>query len=252
MLKRWRFRLILTFCFSALGHTASQPDLFQPLSNVPNFAHIQPVALKKKQFFNYMAELGTRANREILAVRKKIKWLFKQPTLSPGQQQWLTQVAKTYQLKRWDVHAVHSRNELLSRVDVVPLSLLLAQAANESAWGSSRFAQQGHNYFGQWCYQRHCGIVPQTRPKGATYEVRRFLTPYASVKSYVHNLNVSFSYALFRKLRYAQRQQNQAIRGNVLVSGLAHYSARGQAYVKDIQKMITFNHLGQYDTAFKP
>jgi Bax protein len=129
----------------------------------------------------------------------------------------------------------------LARVDTVPLSLVLAQAANESSWGQSRFAQEGNNLFGEWCFREGCGIVPEQRSAGKSHEVAAFDSVNASVRSYLHNLNTGRAYAALRKLRQQARAAGEAPKAMVLASGLARYSERGLAYVHEIKAMIRSN-----------
>jgi Bax protein len=141
----------------------------------------------------------------------------------------------------------HNRQILRDHIDVVPVSLIIAQAANESAWGTSRFAKDANNYFGEWCYQKGCGLVPKRRQKGAKNLVRAFDNPVESVASYVHNLNTSHAYDQFRELRANDRRQNRYSSGLRLAEGLTRYSARGEDYVKEIRAIIRFNELAQLD-----
>jgi Bax protein len=131
--------------------------------------------------------------------------------------------------------------EMLSRVDEVPLELAMAQAANESAWGRSRFAREANNLFGQWCFVPGCGLVPRNRPEGSVYEVRSFDSIQGSVSAYMHNLNTGSSYQALRALRSDKRSRQEYVTGHDLAPGLMRYSSRGQAYVDEIKKMMRVN-----------
>jgi Bax protein len=131
----------------------------------------------------------------------------------------------------------------MRRVDTIPPSLVLAQAANESAWGSSRFAREGNNLFGEWTYKPGTGIIPAGRPAGATYEVRKFSSIYESIRSYMSNLNRNGAYRKLREIREILRDSNQPVTGMSLAQGLAKYSQRGNAYIVEIQAMIRQNKL---------
>jgi Bax protein len=126
---------------------------------------------------------------------------------------------------------------------MIPASLALAQAANESAWGTSRFAQDGNNFFGQWCYSDGCGIIPSRRRQGDIHEVRRFDTVKDSVQAYIHNLNTFPSYQMLRRIRQQLRQQNRNLDGASLADGLESYSERGLDYIEELQTMIYSNNL---------
>ena len=127
--------------------------------------------------------------------------------------------------------------------------MVLAQAANESAWGTSRFSLVANNLFGQWTFIPGQGIIPKDRPEGETYEVRKFSTVYDSVRSYLLNLNTHQAYQQLRQLRTASRVNGQNPKGLKLAEGLLRYSTRGEDYVKELQAMIRFNQLSRFTTA---
>lgn len=142
------------------------------------------------------------------------------------------------------------RARLLRRIDTIPPSLVLAQAANESAWGTSRFAQLGNNLFGEWTFKPGTGIVPEDRPEGATYEVRKFPNIYESIRSYMRNLNTHGAYRKLREIRNSLRRENKPVTGLALAHGLANYSQRREDYISDIQGMILYNKLADANLAF--
>jgi Bax protein len=127
---------------------------------------------------------------------------------------------------------------LLNRIDVLPTDLILAQAINESDWGQSRFAKEGNNYFGIWCFRKGCGIVPSARPKGETYEVRRFVNVQAGIAAYYQIINTHSPYLALRNARAKMREQGKYLNAYELATGLEGYSTRRQAYVKSIQGII--------------
>jgi len=133
-------------------------------------------------------------------------------------------------------------SRMLLRVDVLPEELVLSQAANESAWGTSRFAVEGNNYFGQWCYRKGCGLVPASRTEGSTHEVAVFETAYLSVNAYFMNVNRNKAYTELRQIRAEQRTAGQTITGTKLAEGLSRYSERGHEYIDEIQSMIRHNN----------
>ncbi len=150
-------------------------------------------------------------------------------------------LAKRYRVPLQDKPTEVFWSRLAKRVDVVPVELALAQAANESAWGTSRFARQGNNFFGQWCYTSGCGIVPTRRNAGATHEVKAFDSPGASVRAYIHNLNTAKAYQPLRGIRLHLRRNKQPLDAMIMASGLSGYSERGAAYVKNIRTIIRRN-----------
>ncbi|WP_430520955.1 glucosaminidase domain-containing protein [Aliivibrio sp.] len=136
-------------------------------------------------------------------------------------------------------------NEMLSRVDLIPAPLILSQGANESAWGTSRFAKEGNNFFGQWCYSKGCGIIPAARNEGSTHEVASFESPQQSVHAYFMNVNRNKAYSELRQIRKQLRTEDpdasETRRANDLANGLMRYSERGHEYVSEIQAMIRHN-----------
>jgi Bax protein len=130
---------------------------------------------------------------------------------------------------------------MIKRVDGIPPALVVVQAANESSWGTSRFAKEGNNFFGQWCYVQGCGIVPNMRSSNAAHEVAKFDNVDDSIRSYINNLNTQVSYAQLRDIRASLRQKGQKITGYELAQGLIKYSTRREAYVAEIQEMILQN-----------
>jgi Bax protein len=131
----------------------------------------------------------------------------------------------------------------------LPVSLVLAQAANESGWGTSRFAIDGNNFFGVWCYVEGCGLKPLDRDQGARHEVKRFESIYEGVAAYIHNINTNPAYSDLRAIRMSMRSLNVPARGVQLAEGLLAYSIRGKDYVRDIQAMIRSNRLEQITMA---
>jgi len=131
-------------------------------------------------------------------------------------------------------------------MDIIPPSLVIAQAAYESNWGRSRFAKQANNYFGQHCYKKGCGIVPARRNPGLTFEVTHFPNQLAAIKSYIHNLDTHPNHQSLRQLRLQQRKQNKTPDGITLAAGLQHYSEQSH-YTQSIRSIIRTYQLTQYD-----
>jgi len=121
--------------------------------------------------------------------------------------------------------------------------LVLVQAANESAWGTSRFARIGLNFFGIWCYKKGCGMVPKGRDKGLKHEVAAFDSVEQAVSHYLLNINTNAAYVVFRTIRAQLHQQNQPLSAQILATGLLPYSQRGTDYVLEISDMIRHNQV---------
>lgn len=217
------------------------------VSALPDFAAITDVRQKKRAFFNYMEPLVEQENRRLTGLRNQIQLIQEQARISEAQQQWLWDLARNYRVDSNGQFDQAFFQELLTRVDIIPVSLALAQAANESAWGTSRFAVEGNNLFGQWCFSEGCGIVPSGRPEGARYEVKKFASVAESVQAYIHNLNTHPKYQEMRQLRRVKRERLEPLTGRTLAEGLYAYSIRGEAYIDELVMMIDKNNLLKYD-----
>lgn len=218
----------------------------KPLHDVilPDFAAIRDVKSKKKQFFDFMRPAVIRQNNALLATRVKLNlWLEHvslELPLSEQEYKALSVLVKRYRVSK-GASLLSQLNELLVRVDVVPMPLVLVQAANESAWGTSRFSRIGLNFFGIWCYQQGCGMVPRGRNTGAKHEVEAFKSVDDGVARYFHNINSHNAYRVFRTIRFELRSQDHPLNPEVLATGLLPYSERGADYVTDITKMLRQN-----------
>lgn len=208
---------------------------------VPDFAGIPAGEARKEAFFDYLGPMIDAENRRRLDRRAKLEGLRDR---APGkrEQLWLEDLAAFFDVPP-DLPHEQLIEALLEHVDIVPRSLALAQAAKESAWGTSRFAVEGHNYFGQRCYSKGCGLVPKARSAGARFEVRSFPSVRASVISYMHNINSHPEYAGLREYRAKARQAGEPVRGILAAEQLSQYSERRQEYVDEIQSLIHFNRL---------
>jgi Bax protein len=214
----------------------------------PNFSEFAAGDERKEAFIGYFVPLIRATNSEILKDRDTaLKLRSRSADLGFFERRTLHSMAERYALQEFDEENTQHWKELLKRVNTVPPSLALAQAANESAWGTSRFAQEGNNYFGQWCFQPGCGLVPKSRSAGKTHEVAKFSSPAESVKAYIDNLNRNSAYESLRSLRAQRAEKNGSYNGIELAGGLLNYSERGQEYVAEIQSMIRNNQLEQYD-----
>lgn len=132
---------------------------------------------------------------------------------------------------------------LLSRVDVIPPAMVIAQAAIESGWGTSVFAQEGNNLFGEWCFTKGCGIVPTRRAASAKHEVRKFDSIEDSINSYYRNINTNNAYRALRDLRAKIRHDETKFNGRTLVAGLGKYCGRGEIYIAEVRSLINFSKL---------
>jgi len=212
---------------------------------MPDFASIENTDEKKATFFNFLRPFIEKANAELLADREILLDLSGQSRLSSRDEAWLRETAQRFgfEIAEGDPLPESLVKDLLVRVDKIPASLALAQAALESGWGTSRFARQGNNLFGIWCYEPGCGIVPKRRPPGRTYEVKRYATPENSFLDYMENLNSNSAYRELWRIRASLRSDGQPIRGTALAAGLTRYSQEGWEYVEKVRSMIRSNGL---------
>jgi len=190
---------------------------------------------KKMRFFDFMRPLINEENMKILTLRKSLLAAKK----NNNRKAFVTRTAKSYSID-WE-SGKEDWDKLLERVDAVALEVALAQSATESAWGQSRFAQQGNNFFGQWCYREGCGIVPEKRDTKAKHEVATFRSVNDSVSSYIKNINTGSVYAPLRKARKKDRSAGIQPDAIAQAGGLMRYSERREAYVKEIRAMIREN-----------
>ena len=217
---------------------------YQIAKGLPDFKSITNTREKKKAFFNYLLPEVKRQNAQIMQTRV---WLLGIRTeilhdmeLHSSDRRRLEQLSEQYKVnsEEWSVKTI---DRLLMRVDVIPQELVLVQAANESAWGTSRFARKGYNFFGLWCFKKGCGFVPSRRNDGAEHEVAKFENLPQAVSTYLTNLNRHPAYARLREIRHQLRSNQRPITAEALADGLMSYSERGQAYIDELLQMIRVN-----------
>ncbi|RDL43726.1 flagellar biosynthesis protein FlgJ [Marinomonas piezotolerans] len=220
-----------------------------PISvETPNFAEISDIKTRKQTFFDFLTPFVNEKNTLLLQDRERIKQILANDNPpSREDKSWIGALRKIHRLNKVDVYEHKDIEILLKYIDIIPVSLVLAQAANESAWGTSRFATEGNNYFGQWCFRKGCGLVPNSRSEDADHEVRKFNDARESVFAYIDNLNSNPAYKELRAIRAELRHQDEPISGLALVHGLDKYSQRGQAYVDEIENLIDYNELWRFN-----
>lgn len=222
------------------------PRLF--LASLPaDLKEIRRPKKRKAMFIKMALPLILHANEIILQDRETILELLEKSrsgiTIASGTQAWLKNKARDYGLAEPDL------TELARRVDIIPPSLALAQAAEESGWGTSRFAREGNAIFGQRTWRGNNGIEPERRDEGQTFKVRAFDRLIDGIMSYTRNLNGHAAYGEFRRAREAQRRRDNRLDGYDLAATLEKYSERGEAYIDSIQMLIRVNKLRVFDKA---
>ena len=211
------------------------------ISRLPTeLKHIQSVKKRKELFIQIVLPLIIEENARIKFDRKKLFVILNKNNNSKLEREWLSEKLKQYGVKNNDL------STLKIRMDEIPVSLAIAQAAKETGWGSSRFAQEGNALFGQWTWSGE-GIRPAAVDKDAKHKVAKFKILKASVKAYQRNLNTHPSYKSFRKERAIQRDNDGKLNSLELVKYLDKYAETGVEYTKILKKIIRQNSLSDYD-----
>ena len=233
---------------SPWAEIAAEPD---PITVFPDFASIPNVGVKKQQFFDFLQDYIVAENagivRDRIDLQRYADIANSGVALSAPEREWVLKLAENYRIETAQLSDSETVKELMKRVDVIPVSLALAQAANESACGTSRFTLEGNNIFGQWCYEAGCGIVPAQRRDGATHEVESFASLESAVRAYFLNINSHPSYRHLREIRAEMRQFHEELDAMELAYGLGRYSERGDNYVDEVQNIIIQNGLLRRD-----
>lgn len=214
---------------------------------MPDFTSLEAGPERKSAFFEFTRPLVRDANREVRAERERLENIAADGKPGWLDRRWLRSLADDYRLDTDGLDTGQLVDKLLLRVDEVPMSLALAQAAKESGWGTSRFARDGYNLYGEWCYEAGCGIVPANRAETAIHEVEAFDTPRESVESYVRNINTHDAYRDFREARLLLRKAGRSLSGVALAETLSQYSERRGEYVDEVKRLIIANGLEQTD-----
>jgi Bax protein len=213
------------------------------LSQLPkDLDQLKNTKKKKDTFIKIVMPLILDENNKILENRRKLFKILGKSTNSMGEKRWLKKRFKEYGIKKGDI------TELKVRMDIIPASIAIAQAAIESGWGTSRFALEGNAMFGQWTWSKN-GIEPTDKSKNQDHRILKFSMLRSSVKAYKNNLNTHHGYKEFREKRAELRKNNKKISGLKLVSYLYNYAATGKEYIKILKRAIDQNGLTDFDDA---
>ncbi len=202
---------------------------------------IKDTKLKKETFIKIVLPLVVAENDKILDDKIKLKRITSKKMTTDKEKSWLRLKLREYKVKNSDI------NELDKRMDIIPVSIALAQAAKESGWGTSRFALEGNAIFGQWTWTGQ-GIEPLNKGKNEGHKILRFPILRASVKAYKNNLNTHKGYSEFREKRYNIRKRNKKIRGLALTDTLDRYAQTGKEYTEILEQIIKQNDLSDFET----
>ncbi len=240
------FTLALTI---VLSHYATTPQKLKARQQTV-LGQITHVKARKEAFIKFLLPSIQYENHRMQDAQRQLKTMAQRAERSSGlsrkERQQLTAWAQKYDVDTGN-HPADFIKALALKMDEIPASMVLAQGAMESAWGTSRFARQANNYFGQWCFTKGCGLVPKHRAAGATHEVQTFSGINEAVAAYFVNINRHGAYQRVRDERTLLRQSDEPLDSLKMVRGLEKYSARGEAYVEELQGMIRFNKFKQFD-----
>ena len=197
---------------------------------------------KRELFIKIVLPLILNENDKITEDRKKLFKILGKNFNTVGERVWLKRRFREYKIEDQD------SGKLKMRMDIIPVSIALAQAANESGWGTSRFALEGNALFGQWTWSKK-GISPKNKDPDQSHKVLQFQILKASVRAYKNNLNTHNAYKEFRETRAKLRQENKRIIGLDLTKYIKNYAAIGEKYVVIIEGIIENNSLTDFDKA---
>ena len=236
--------------FDPLTITEKQLDDLPILHSLPSdFDQLQDVDLKKKLFYLIALPLIHKSNGQILLDREmviNIEKKFLRKNLNENELQETTRLAKKYNLDDSEINLKLFR-DLKQRINIIPVSLALAQAIVESGWGQSRFALEGNALYGQWTYNELKGIIPENRDDDKSHAVRKFDNLAQSVQAYMHNINTHTAYYSFRVVRRIAERVQYTDPVSAKVKFLAAYAEIGQEYVDKLELIIESNNLREFD-----
>ena len=227
--------LIINYGLDRLIEMSQPPDEPGVTAADLDMSDLKDTNDKKKRFFDFMRPIIIEENAKVLELRARLE----EAKLSNANKVWVKEIAEAYTVK-WEI-GKENWQKLFERVDAVALEVALSQSALESAWGQSRFAQQGNNFFGQWCYEEGCGIIPENRNDDSKHEVAVFDSVNASVRSYLKTINTGRVYAGLRIIRRKDREAGRPVDAKAQAGGLIKYSQQREKYVRSIRNMIKVN-----------
>lgn len=218
-------------------------------SSLPDdFMEIKSVNERKKLFINTLLPIIYSENLKILEDRKKILDWWNE---SQGENfsrdfwpSWLFELSEKYETSDSNL------GNLLMKVDVIPISMALAQAAIESGWGTSRYLREGNAIYGQYTFEKDKGIRPERRESNEKFFIKKFRNLSESTRSYFKNINTHRAYDDFREERKKLRMNGVKLSGVKLVKFLTSYSERRDEYVKDVENIIQSNNFMKFDNSY--
>ena len=203
---------------------------------------IQSTKKRKELFIKIVLPLIVKENNKIRIDRKRLFTILGKNSNTDIEKKWLEKKYKQYGVRQNDI------STLKIRMDEIPVSLAIAQAAKETGWGTSRFALKGNALFGQWTWSGD-GLKPRNAEKGEEHTVMKFHSLQLSVRAYLRNLNTHSSYKDLRRARTELRNRKKPLDSMILSEHLDKYAETGTEYIEVLKKIITQNNLKDFDEA---
>lgn len=232
------FKAILILIFAINSFCAGFPYYYYDIKNSSK---------QKKEFIKILLPLVQKGNAKVRKERAFIIHFFENAGKNSFRELDEISLARLISLyKKYKIHNLFDEHEYLKKIDIIPVSLAIAQAAAESGWGKSRFVLEANNIFGEWTYSGN-GVVPIDRAEGKIHTLRIFKTLQDSVNSYILNLNRHKAYRSFRNQREKARKKGIVFDGLMAAKTMLYYSQRREKYVRFLEKIIKSNNLLYYD-----
>ncbi len=210
---------------------------------LPNeIKNISNTKKRKDMFIKIVLPLIVKENNKIRVDRKRLFTILNKNSNTDIEKKWLEKKYKQYGVRKNDL------STLKIRMDEIPVSLAIAQAAKETGWGTSRFALKGNALFGQWTWSGE-GLKPKNADEGKDHKVMKFHSLQLSVRAYLRNLNTHSTYKNLRKSRTELRNLNKPLDSLILSKHLDKYAETGNKYIEVLQKIIEQNNLKDFDEA---
>ncbi|MBT3281216.1 MAG: mannosyl-glycoprotein endo-beta-N-acetylglucosamidase [Campylobacteraceae bacterium] len=215
-------------------------------TGLPNsYYQIKDIKKQKQEFFDILSPMIEKETKKVLRDRAFVKNYFNSG-LFGFRHDGLGMIKLMEIKKHYRIKDLYNFEEYLLRVDTIPISIILAQAALESGWGKSRFVKKANNIFGQWTYTGK-GLIPKGRKEGQNHKIKIFKSLQSAIKAYLRNINTGWAYKSLRKTRSKLRKDNVKINGLDLYKEYIYYSQIREEYLKRLKKMILQNDLLKYD-----
>jgi len=236
--------------FEKSGYNLEKVREGEPVANFflakfpQGISELDSIEQRKRIFIQILLPIVLSENEKIITDRRKLLTIINRKSFKKDAD-WLNEKFQQYKVKN------NNPKELLLKMDIIPPSLAIAQAAYESGWGTSRFAIEGNALFGQWSWKENNGMIPEDRGEDEKHEISKFNQIRYAVSAYKNNLNTHPFYEEFRKERARQRagRLSGSISGMKLIEHVHKYSIRGNDYVLGLKKIIEQNALQDFDKA---